>query len=95
MARHVLARFAGGERATRRETATLSPVGYRLRFIPLHAFGVRPPWIRGTSDGRWLLEQAFDVTGFVEHDRLSSRRARQARHGHDLTTDGNDETGTC
>lgn len=40
------------------------------------------------------LEQAFDLAFVIQHDRLGRGNARQARHGHDLTADRNNEPGT-
>ena len=52
VARSALDRFAACVPITRKGSATLSPVGYRLRFIPLRPFGPCPPWVRGTRDRR-------------------------------------------
>jgi hypothetical protein len=40
------------------------------------------------------LKQADNLAVFVDVDRFSGRLARQAGHGHDVTRQGDDETGS-
>src|SRR5690606_7261949 len=54
-----------------------------------------PSWTAPCMLGSMIsLEQTFDLAFIVEEDALRRRRARQARHRHDLAADGDDEAGT-